>query len=182
MQIDSQTLNIGIRRFEEQDIEDFFSAVRASIDTVYPWLPWCKPDYTLRDSADWVGSRNFLWEAGLDYSFLIYRTNSGKILGGVSINQIVREHKVANLGYWVRSDETGNGYATEAARLSVNFGFMEAGLNRVEIHVAPKNLASIRVAHKLGAVHEGRVRNKLVLHGKPIAADVFSLIPSDMGL
>lgn len=182
MQIESKHLGIGIRRFHERDTEDFYHAVCDSIDTVYPWMPWCKPDYSLRDSADWVGSREFLWGAGLDYSFLIFSVNNDRILGGVSLNQIVKEHRVANLGYWVRGGETGKGYATAAARLTLDFGFGEMGLNRIEIHIAPKNQASIRVAQKLGALHEGRLRSKLVLHGKPISAESYSLIPADIGL
>jgi RimJ/RimL family protein N-acetyltransferase len=50
-------------------------------------------------------------------------------------------------------------------------------LNRIEILVAVDNLASQRVAAKVGAVREGILRNRLLLHGKIHDAVMFSLIP-----
>ena len=37
-----------VRRFVASDAESFFDAVRDSIDALAYWLPWCKPDYSIR--------------------------------------------------------------------------------------------------------------------------------------
>jgi RimJ/RimL family protein N-acetyltransferase len=65
-----------------------------------------------------------------------------------------------------------------AALLLGDFGFKELKLNRIEILVAVDNLASQRVAAKVGAVREGVLRNRLLLHGKIHDAVIFSLIPN----
>ena len=85
--------------------------------------------------------------------------------------------KVVNLGYWVRSSRVKHGIATAAALLLADFGFKELKLNRIEILAAVENHASQRVAAKAGAMREGILRNRLLLHGKIHDAVIFSLIP-----
>lgn len=48
----------------------------------------------------------------------------------------------------------GRGYATEAARGCVAFGFTRAGLNEIVAMCTPDNLASRRVMEKLGMTHD----------------------------
>jgi len=61
----------------------------------------------------------------------------------------------ANVGYWVRTGQTGQGIATAAVRRVARFGFEDLGLRRLELLVAVDNLASRRVAEKVGATFEG---------------------------
>ena len=61
-----------------------------------------------------------------------------------------------------------------------DFAFSELGLTRIEIVVAKGNGPSNAVARKVGAVYEGMMRNRLVLHGAPVTASMYSLIPQDL--
>jgi RimJ/RimL family protein N-acetyltransferase len=120
------------------------------------------------------------WAEGTRYDFAIIDATDGTLLGGCGLSNISRTHRLANLFYWVRSSCTGRGAATAAARLLARFGFEHAGLLRVEIVVAVGNGASLHVAEKSGAQHEGLLRNRLQMHGKQYDAHMFSLIPSDL--
>jgi ribosomal-protein-serine acetyltransferase len=60
------------------------------------------------------------------------------------------------------------------------FGFNELKLNRIEIVVAVRNTASLRVAEKVGATREGVLRSRLVAHGQIHDAVMFSLIRGDL--
>jgi RimJ/RimL family protein N-acetyltransferase len=62
----------------------------------------------------------------------------------------------------------------------VEFGFNELKLNRIEIMVDLRNLASQRVAEKLSTVREGILRKRFVVHGKSNDMLIFSLIPEDL--
>jgi RimJ/RimL family protein N-acetyltransferase len=73
---------------------------------------------------------------------------------------------MANLGYWVRTSETGRGIASKATRLVAQFGFAELGLQRIEILAAVGNVASQRVAEKAGAVRECVARKRLLINGE----------------
>src|SRR5438876_1019870 len=60
----------------------------------------------------------------------------------------------ANVGYWVRTSQTGQGIATAAVRLIAWFGFEDLGLLRLELLIAADNPASRRIAEKVGATFE----------------------------
>lgn len=69
--------------------------------------------------------------------------------------------------------------ATAATRLLARWGFAHTKLNRLELIISTKNLASLRVATKAGAVREGTLRSRLLLHGETHDAEVFSFIRRD---
>jgi len=116
------------------------------------------------------------------FPFALCRAEDDAFLGGGGLNSLHLTHGFANLGYWVRTDNTSRGTATRATRLIARFGFEVLGLARLEIVVAVENRASQRVAEKVGATHEGVLRNRLA-HGTGFTdAVMFSLIPQDIGL
>lgn len=61
----------------------------------------------------------------------------------------------AEFGWYLRSDQWGRGYATEATYLLLAFAFDELGRTRVIATADPENTASIRVLEKAGLAHEG---------------------------
>jgi RimJ/RimL family protein N-acetyltransferase len=102
------------------------------------------------------------------------------LLGGVGLNFINRVHQFANLGYWTRTSASGKGIASQAARLVALFGLEQLGLQRIEIVAALPNLASQRVAEKIGAVREGVLRKRLRIRGEAEDAILFSLVREDL--
>jgi ribosomal-protein-serine acetyltransferase len=171
--------NIKISRFYTEDIDNLFEAVQDSIEEVYVWLPWCHPGYSKQETIDWIDHQIDAWDYANEFNFKIVDLKDGKIIGGVGLNQIIKEHKVANLGYWVRSGYTGKGVATYASLLCARFGFEELCLNRIEIIAAVENVASIKVAEKTGAKRDCILRNRLIVHDKIYDAVMFSLIRQD---
>ncbi len=171
---------ITIRRYFLEDTDGLYEAVRESIKEVSVWLPWCHPEYSKQESIDWISMQMDAWDYGNEYSFFILENSTEKLIGGVGINQLVKEHKMGNLGYWIRTGYTGKGIATAATLLCAKFGFEELKLNRIEIIAATENFASIKVAEKAGAKREAVLRNRLVVHDKIFDAILFSLIPDDI--
>jgi RimJ/RimL family protein N-acetyltransferase len=107
------------------------------------------------------------------YEYGIFSTN-GDLLGGCGLNQFNFAHRFCNLGYWVRQSKQRLGAATSAVLVLRDLAFHQVKLTRIEIVIAEKNLASIGVAKKSRATYECLARNRLLLHGKPISAHVFS--------
>jgi RimJ/RimL family protein N-acetyltransferase len=64
-------------------------------------------------------------------------------------------HRRAELGYWIGRPFWGRGYATEAARAMLDFGFGSMGLNRIFAHHMRDNPASGRVLANIGMTREG---------------------------
>jgi RimJ/RimL family protein N-acetyltransferase len=166
---------VGIRRYEPGDAEALFEAASESVEHIFPWLEWCHPGYRLQEASEWVKRCAALWKDDREYNFAIVN-KSNRILGGCGLNQLRHEHRLANLGYWVRTSEILRGVATAAVRELTHFAFSETNLIRLEIVVAVANKASQRVAEKAGAVREGVLTARLMLHGKPHDAVLYALL------
>ena len=169
-----------IRPLEQTDRDAMFAAVRESIAEVSRWLPWCHPGYTLEESATYIESTRKAWAEESSFNFGIFDAQTGGHLGSISVNHIVRQNRLANVGYWVRSAATKRGIASRAVRLTAQFAFEDLGLTRIEIAAIPENLASRRVAEKAGAQLETIARNRIVMHGHAYPAALYSLLPSDL--
>ncbi len=171
---------ITIRRYFLEDTDKLYEAISESIEEVGLWLPWCHPNYSKQESIDWISMQMDAWDYGNEFSFFILENSTEKLIGGIGINQIVKEHKMGNLGYWIRTGYSCKGIATAATKMCARFGFEELKLNRIEIIAATENYASIRVAEKVGAIREAILRNRLVVNDKVLDAVLFSLIPDDI--
>ena len=73
------------------------------------------------------------------------------------------------LGYILHPDYWQQGYMTEAVEAALNFGFSQLNLDRVELWINDDNVASQRLAYKLGFTGRGRFRMKY--HHWPEAHD-----------
>ncbi|UCH42166.1 MAG: GNAT family N-acetyltransferase [Dehalococcoidales bacterium] len=170
---------ITLRPYQMSDIDSLYEAVRESITEVSLWMPWCHSEYSIEESTTWVEGLPERWEMGTSFDFAITKAKNGQYCGGCGLNHLRYDIGLANLGYWVRTNETRKGIATAATLLLARFGFKELRLNRVEIMVAVGNIASLRIAEKSGATREGVLRNRLLLNGEPGDAVLFSFVPQD---
>ena len=86
-------------------------------------------------------------------------SHTGDLLGycGLSyVDDIDGQPEVA-LGYRLARRYWGQGYASEAVRATVDYGFNVLGLERIVATIDPGNAASLRVAEKAGMVYEREV-------------------------
>lgn len=94
---------------------------------------------------------------GLGCWSLRERRESAPFLGWV----VLAPHELVpgeiEIGWRLRRESWGRGFATEAARRLLDHGFDELGLEEIVADIHPENLASIRVAEKIGLRrHEDR--------------------------
>lgn len=169
---------IRLRPWQADDAQALFEATRESIASVGPWLPWLHEGYTLEESAQWIADCQAGRERGDAYAFGIFDAQ-GRALGDVALNRIDPKRGSANLGYWVRQSDQGQGVATRAARALAEFGFEVLGLVRIEIVIAVDNVASRRTAERLGAFFDGISPNRIIHRGEAAPAAVYSLLPPE---
>ena len=111
--------------------------------------------YPVGAATRWIETHAPAWSAGTGVVYAIVETGSGKLAGVVSLMQINREHRRAELGYWITVDRWNKGFATEASEALVDFGFHTLGLHRIESTHFVRNPASGKVMQKLGMKQEG---------------------------
>ena len=167
-----------IRPFEPADADEFVRAAHESIETVGKWMSWCSLSFTRESALEWFANCDQDCAARRAFDMGIFCATTGQLLGGAGINQLSPHHRYGNIGYWVRQSRQGCGIARQAVALLRDFGFRQLGLFRLEIVMGVGNSASEAVAIATGATFECWARNRIILHGQPLDALVYSLVPA----
>jgi [ribosomal protein S5]-alanine N-acetyltransferase len=115
--------------------------------------------YPVGAASRWIESHEPAWAAGTGATFAIIETITTKLSGVVSLMQIHRDHRRAELGYWIAVDHWNKGFATESSAAILDFGFNTLGLHRIESRHFVRNPASGKVMQKLGMQQEGIERD-----------------------
>lgn len=166
-----------LRRYVESDAPAFAAAARESAASVGEWMSWVDPDFSENQALDWFAICNDGWASGTAYQFGIFLADGLSLIGGAGLNQFNQVNRFCNLGYWVRDSARRRGVATAATKALAKFAFETLQLSRVEIVIAEGNEASLGAARKAGASYECLARNRLRLHGQPVAAHMLILLP-----
>jgi RimJ/RimL family protein N-acetyltransferase len=172
---------VCLRPLLPADAEAFARAARESARSVGRWMSWCHEHFSIDEARAWFAICAAELAAGSAVELGIFAADGGEVLGGIGLNHLIAEHKLCNLGYWVRASRQREGIATRAVRRMARFGFAELGLMRIEIVVAEGNVSSAGVARKADALYEGLARNRLVVGGVSVPAWIFSIVPDAAG-
>lgn len=68
-------------------------------------------------------------------------------------------------GYWLDERATGQGIATWALAMALDYGLTEVGLHRIEVNIRPENVASLAVVRRLRLPEEGVRRSLMHVDG-----------------
>ena len=115
-------------------------------------IPHPYPD---RAAEEWISTHREKFEKGSGVVFAITTKDSPHELVGAISLEIEILHQRAELGYWVGRPYWNKGYATEAAKALLKYGFEELTLNRIYSNHFTRNPASGRVMQKIGMKYEG---------------------------
>lgn len=86
-----------------------------------------------------------------------------QFIGLIALNLGKEKYQNAEVWYKLHTDFWKKGFATEALKAIIDFGFNELKLHRIVAGCAIKNIGSIRVLEKVGMTLEGRKRQNLPL-------------------
>jgi RimJ/RimL family protein N-acetyltransferase len=93
-----------------------------------------------------------------------FALDDGELAGAMGL--IMKEDGIAEIGYWIGVPFWNRGYATEAAREVVRYGFEECGLHRIFAGYFTRNAPSGRVMEKVGMTYEGTLRQHVYKWGE----------------
>jgi ribosomal-protein-alanine N-acetyltransferase len=100
------------------------------------------------------------------YEMAVTLLDGGRLIGACGLHPRGDASRSGWIGYCSNRPFWGRGYATEAARALVGFGFRELGLHRIWATCDPDNTASARVLGKLGMQRQGRLREDTDVRGR----------------
>ncbi|MBX6363741.1 MAG: GNAT family N-acetyltransferase [Gemmatimonadetes bacterium] len=148
-----RTRRLLLRALGPADAPLLKRALDASLEHLRPWMDWA-----VEEAADLAAVETRLalfhdrFHAGEEWSYGIFPPAETEILGAVGIRP-GEAPGVLEIGYWLRPDVTGRGYATEAAAAATRVGLEQLGARWMEIRCDPANVRSAAVARRLGYRH-----------------------------
>ncbi len=143
---------------------------------------WSYPALTHVEQAQEVFERNERCaRAGDCCPWAITLTGDDALIGTCTLFALDRNHRRALLGYALRREHWGNGYAQEALRLALGFAFGPLRLHRVEADVDPRNTASLRLLERLGFAREGLQRERYFVAGEVQDSALYALLAREFG-
>jgi RimJ/RimL family protein N-acetyltransferase len=110
------------------------------------------------------------------FEFALVRSEDGRLIGRCGMKLSDSEQSEAMLWYVLSREVWGRGYAAEAGRALLGFGFEDLRLHRIFVDIDPRNRASLRVAEKLGLRREGHFLEAAWVKGEWTDSIVFALL------
>jgi RimJ/RimL family protein N-acetyltransferase len=157
------TERLLLRKPRSEDAPLIFSAYARDPEVVR-YLTFL-PHREIREAEEAVSRFLENWRTGKSYCWLIFRRESGELLGAIS----ARQDQGINFGYALARRFWGQGIMSEAVTAVVDWAFSAPGIFRVWAVCDLENVASARLLERNGFHQEGILR-KWSLH--PNVSDV----------
>jgi len=164
-----ETPRLKLRPYIEADIDELLPLV--GVREVAATTLRIPHPYTRENAADFLAlaqEPDKIWLA------VTLRSN-GHQIGGIGL-RVDREHQHAELGYWLGVSYWGQGFATEAGRAMLRYGFEELHLHRIFASHFKHNPASGRVLRKLGLRYEGCQRDHIRKWDEFIDSELYGML------
>lgn len=147
------TERVSLRPVQVEDAPLIYEAVVESWTELSPWLVWTLnplEKLSVKDYEDFCLRKQKLFSKGEGLTFLSFNRMTHKLLGGGGLHQRNLEDSSFSLGFWIRTSETGKGYATEVARSLTKYAFEKLGAKKIRAFHADDNEGSKNVLLKTG--------------------------------
>jgi RimJ/RimL family protein N-acetyltransferase len=174
------TERLVIRCWEPVDAVLAKDAIDSSLEHLREWLSWAHGEpTTLEQNVQLLRLFRGRFDLDQDAVYGIFDRDERRAVGGTGLHPRVGDG-ATEIGYWIRADSTGQGFATESTAALTRVGFEIAGFDRIEIRCDPGNVRSAAIPSRLGYVHEATLRGRLRdEHNRPRDAMVFTMFAAD---
>ena len=111
------------------------------------------------------------------FELAIERKEDGKVIGLLGL--IHQDGGQGEVGWALGVEYRGQGYATEAARALMDYGFKSLGLHRIHADTSTENPASWRIMERLGMRREGLLRGAVYEEGEWVDRYVYGVLADE---
>lgn len=151
-----ETKRLILRRYKESDIDAIYDIITDKRLSTYIKYPDKTKEEELECIKKWINEA----DESPNEKWVIERKKDNAIVGNIEVNTVIKKHNYCNVGYSIRYDYWGNGYAAEALEAVSNHLLEDSGYNLVECSCNELNKQSSRVMEKAGFKKDGYIANR----------------------
>ena len=141
---------LELRRWRQDHLDRILDAVAASFPELHRWMPWAETMPTAAEQLEVLRAGEAAFDADQEWAYVVVEPEAEELVGAAGLHPRSGPGTV-EIGYWIRTDRTGRGYATDTAGALAAVAFAHLpGLEQVEIRMDQANVASAAVPPKLG--------------------------------
>lgn len=144
------------------------------------WLPFPKQFGQIEGVAWCTEMAQERRDSGSGDHYGLIRREDDRLIGCLWTKRTDWGGRVTEMSYAIAPEARGFGMAAEAVDALAVALILEHGFERVELRVAPGNVASRRVAEKAGFTYEGLLRNAGYVHSGRVDLEVWSFVAADL--
>ncbi len=145
-----ETERLFLRKLLESDLDDIFAMRKDPL--VMRFIR--EPQTDIKSSAKWIEMMRGKWDEKKIGFFAVEEKATGNFVGWCGLWELPGTNEI-EVGYAIAPNFWGKGYATEAAKRFLEYGFEELELKKIVAVAFPKNKASQNVMKKLGMNYVG---------------------------
>ncbi len=141
---------VELRRWDPDQVVELLDAVDASIAELRPWMPWAARSLTEEVLRSSLVDGAAAFDADEEWAYVVAEAGVDRVLGSVGLHRRGDPASV-EIGYWIRTDVVGRGYATMSARALTAAAFTHLDwVRQTEIHMDVANRSSAAIPPRLG--------------------------------
>jgi ribosomal-protein-alanine N-acetyltransferase len=169
-----ETERLILRRFEYSDCDAVF-ANWASDENVQKM--YSEPTYHTKEEVNGLLDKYISsYEREDYYRWAVIDRENGQCIGQIAYFLVDNKNHFAEIEYCIGAQFQCKGYATEATKAVIDFGFSKMNLHKVQICTKTINAPSKRVIEKCGFTYEGTLRDYFFMDGKYVGRLYFSIL------
>jgi RimJ/RimL family protein N-acetyltransferase len=154
-----ETERLLLRAPRSGDGVDVNAAIQESFEQLHQWMEWARHIPSLAETETHAREAAARFRAREDLALWLFRKSDGLFVGGSGLHSIDWSVPRFEIGYWMRTSLTGQGYMTEAVTAITRFAFDKLHAARIEIRCDALNRRSAAVAERAGFTLEARLRH-----------------------
>ncbi len=172
-----ETDRLILRRFEYSDCDAVFRnwASDESVQKMYS-----EPTYSTMEETKGLLDKYIGNYSREDYyRWAVIEKDCGECIGQIAYFLVDSKNHFAEIEYCIGQEFQRRGYATEAAKAVIEFGFDKMNLHKVQICCKTINEPSRKVIEKCGLTYEGTLRDYFFMDGEYVGRHFFSILRSE---
>ena len=171
-----KTERLLLRQFADSDLENVFKGLSHPEVIKYYGVSFQTLEATKEQMlffADLEKNETGIW-------FAICSADNATFYGAGGLNNLSKEHKKAEIGFWLIPNFWGHGIMKEAMPLICNYGFENLDLNRIEGFVESENTNCKNAMAKLDFQYEGTMKDCEFKNDKFISLDIYAKVKDNL--